>query len=349
MTKRYEGADGIRGFACLIVLLTHAPGFFFRDYAFLFSGTGKIGVWLFFVLSAFLLTSKFERTGFSLSEIASYAIGRFLRIIPLFLIAVFVYWVFGTANINSIEDVKKIIAFQQGYVHLWTIPVEFKFYGFLPIIAFLLISAKRLSGNVATSALTVAMILIHQIIWPHWDTPENSISTSWYFPSFILGCYAAVSMDAARKHITPKSASIVGAFVIISIICFTPGARRVLFDAPYDKWLMNQFVSLSLLWMLFIIFIADGKGAIGSIMQSIVLKRLGTWSYSIYLIHWLIYAKLSSIYPNSFVWAIIALLGAVASGAILYYVIEAPIEKFRRSIQIKHLVTIRPNVETKNS
>lgn len=60
---RYPAADGIRGLACLLVLCTHLPGFFLPDYGKYVTGTGKYGVWLFFVLSAFLLTSRLKPRG----------------------------------------------------------------------------------------------------------------------------------------------------------------------------------------------------------------------------------------------------------------------------------------------
>jgi peptidoglycan/LPS O-acetylase OafA/YrhL len=63
--------------------------------------------------------------------------------------------------------------------------------------------------------------------------------------------------------------------------------------------------------------------------------KLGAWSYSIYLIHWLIYVKCSQGHQNEVSWAIAAFAGAVASGAILNYLIEAPIERFRHSLQFR--------------
>lgn len=99
-SAKLNGADGIRGLACLIVLITHAVNMFFIGTPYL-HGTGRIGVWLFFVLSAFLLTYKFERSGFSLLSISNYVIGRVLRIIPLFLISVVVYRLLRTAGIKT--------------------------------------------------------------------------------------------------------------------------------------------------------------------------------------------------------------------------------------------------------
>lgn len=332
MTGRFSGADGIRGLACLMVLCAHVPGFFFPEIARYFSGTGKFGVWLFFVLSAFLLTSKFLRTGFSVTELTGYSVGRFLRIIPLFFLVVFIYWYFGSAGILTSEDALKAVTFKQGYSHLWTIPVEFKFYFFLPFIAYLFVTAERLLGQMAVLLLAIGLVVAHQFVRPYWDTPENSISTAWYIPSFVFGCYAAVSIGSVRKYVTPKTATLVALFVAFAFLCLSPGGRNALLGMPFDGWLMNKFIFLSFLWMLFILFLADGKGWGGELMRMTFFRRLGAWSYSIYLIHWLFYQKLSLIQQGG-LYAVGAVLGSVAAGASLYILIESPIERFRHSLQ----------------
>jgi hypothetical protein len=53
--ERYPVLDGIRGTAILMVSASHFSNL--RDLP--FSGAGQFGVWLFFVLSAFLLSSHF--------------------------------------------------------------------------------------------------------------------------------------------------------------------------------------------------------------------------------------------------------------------------------------------------
>ena len=334
MNGRFSGVDGIRGLACLIVLLTHVPGFFFPQTAAYFAGTGKYGVWLFFVLSAFLLTTKFAKTGFSTSVLAGYALGRFLRIIPLFVVVCAIYWVFGAAGIKSYGDFFSAITLQQGYAHLWTIPVEFKFYLLLPFFAFSFIYVSGKFGMVAASLLALVEIVIHQAVWPYWATPENSIATRWYIPSFIFGCYAAVSIDSIRERITSRSASIVAGVVILSLFCLSPGGRNLLAGMPLDRWLMDKYIFLSFLWMFFILVLADGKGMAGRIMKNVVLRRLGAWSYSIYLIHWFFYQGLASVQLGG-LFAIGAFVGAIVAGAALFTFIESPIERFRHSLQLK--------------
>lgn len=328
----YAGADGIRGFACLIVLLVHASTIFFSATYMPLAGTGKIGVWLFFVLSAFLLTSKFESGGFSFYSLTTYAIGRFLRIVPIFVIVAFLYYLFGNANIDSFEDFRRAIMFQQGYAHLWTIPVEFKFYAFLPVFAFLLISAKRIAGHAGAAITAMAIIAVQQYLWPYWNSFENGISTHWYLSSFTIGCYCAVVMDLFRGRITGTVATLLGSLVIVVMVLASPYMRNVFFDMPMDKWLLNKFVYLSLFWGIFVLVLADGKGALGRILQTKVMRKLGAWSFSIYLVHWYFYVSFGMAHPNSFLWLVAGVICAVLFGALLFYAVEAPIERFRHSV-----------------
>lgn len=330
---RYVGADGIRGLACLIVLCVHASILFFSTSYSSLVGTGKIGVWLFFVLSAFLLTSKFERDGFSARSILFYTIGRTLRILPLFVLTLYFYYLLGTIDLNTILDLKNAILLKQGFGHLWTIPVELKFYVLLPLIALILIKTKRHCGNLANLTIATALILFQQWIWPYTEAIESSIYTRWYLSSFTIGCYFSTSLDFYSKHITSKLATTIGITVIILMILSSPIMRNLLFGMPMNKWLINKFLYLSLLWGFFIVALVDGKGVVGQALKSTIMRKLGEWSFSIYLVHWYFYATFSIAHPNSILWMLFGIACAVTFGAILHYVVEAPIEKFRHSIQ----------------
>jgi peptidoglycan/LPS O-acetylase OafA/YrhL len=334
MTTRLAAVDGIRGLACLLVVCTHALGVFMPASNPYIVGIGKNGVWLFFVLSAFLLTAQFERSGFAGRALLAYAVNRCLRIVPLFVIVVLMYWAWGTADINTWDDVKRAVLMQQGYVHLWTIPVEFKFYVLLPFVAVSFIYLKRKYGVVVMVALSAVLIGLLQLVWPYWLTPYNSLSTTWYLPCFIWGCAAAVALDKVQPWVTPWRATFVGTCILLVMALASPWPMHVLFDAPYDTWLRTQFVYLSLLWAIFVLFSADGRGLWGRGLSSLPLQKLGQWSYSLYLIHLLVLVKLAVLHPGSWTWMVLATFGAIAAGGVLHYVIELPIEKMRRALSL---------------
>lgn len=331
MTTRLAAVDGIRGLACLLVVCTHALGVFMPASNPYIVGIGKNGVWLFFVLSAFLLTAQFERSGFAGKALLVYAISRCLRILPLFVIVVLMYWTWGTADINTWDDVKRAMLMQQGYVHLWTIPVEFKFYALLPFVAASFIYVKGKHGVVVMVVLSAAVIGLLQLVWPYWQTPYNSLSTTWYLPCFIWGCAAAVAFDSVRPWVTPQRATLAGTGIVLVMVLVSPWPMHVLFDAPYDTWLRNQFVYLSLLWAVFVLFSADGRGLWGRWLSSLPLRTLGQWGYSLYLIHLLVLVKLAVLHPGSWTWMVFATFCAIATGGVLHYVIEAPLERMRHA------------------
>ena len=86
ISSHVPALDGARGLAILLVLLDHASD----AHLYLFAGAdlnraGKYGVYLFFVLSSFLLTLPFcaGRAPTDLRSWLNYGMRRFLRIFPL--------------------------------------------------------------------------------------------------------------------------------------------------------------------------------------------------------------------------------------------------------------------------
>ena len=168
LTERHlQAADGLRGFACLIVLVVHTVALTFPFAMQYLHGCAKIGVWLFFVLSAFLLTYQLEHRGFRFGSLIDYSAGRFLRIIPAFTIVVLLYSFFGTANLDKWDDVKSALLLQTGYAHLWTIPVEFKAYAVIPIFAAAFLALRSRIGATGVVIGLLLAVMIYQWFFPY--------------------------------------------------------------------------------------------------------------------------------------------------------------------------------------
>jgi peptidoglycan/LPS O-acetylase OafA/YrhL len=133
--------DGIRGFALLLVILSHSSHYGIKLFGLNFSGTGRYGVFIFFVLSAYLLSSYFNALHIiSKKDIALYFKRRLLRIYPLFLIFVLVYAFLSSHGISYVAinaaDIIPLIFLVKAQPLFWTIVVEFQFYLLLPILIF---------------------------------------------------------------------------------------------------------------------------------------------------------------------------------------------------------------------
>lgn len=178
--KYYPQLDGLRGFAILMVILTH----YFRNVI-LFS-FGWSGVDLFFVLSGFLISSRiipFINVKHTLSK---FYINRALRILPLyysFLIIFFSIWFILVSfnyfktytfyahnwwtfflffqNWAYIIDLLKDNTADFFIMHFWSLAVEEQFYLFFPLFVLALKNIKKIFAY--SIALVVIIVLSRSI------------------------------------------------------------------------------------------------------------------------------------------------------------------------------------------
>jgi peptidoglycan/LPS O-acetylase OafA/YrhL len=67
-------------------------------------------------------------------------------------------------------------------------------------------------------------------------------------------------------------------------------------------------------------------------MTSKVFRKLGNWSFSIYLFHWVVYAKMAGLFLNNYYAMFFSFFCAIIIGAIFHALIEVNIEKFRHKL-----------------
>ncbi|UPG86867.1 acyltransferase [Luteibacter aegosomatis] len=329
----YPNADGIRGLACLLVLFVHATGWFFEGTRQYLPGTGKVGVWLFFVLSAFLLTNHLLRKTVTWFVAGDYIIGRVLRIVPLYLLAVVAYYALGTAGIDSASDIYTALTFRGNYAHLWTVPVEMKFYVILlaAIVPIALIYRSRgamaAGGAVAVGATALAFA------YPFTGMAQFPTAIRWYVPCFLLGSVVACIYPAMRPRVSPKLAMAASLVLFAIIVLLTDGIRPLLFPSlNAASWLSDKFILLGGIWTIFLVMNLEVEGAVGAILRSKVMSSIGKWSYSIYLFHWLVVVLLAHAAPGNVLVFIAAVILAIALGAVLHWCVEKPLARLRKRI-----------------
>lgn len=331
-TGNIAAANGIRGFAVLIVVTLHSVGLFFRDISMNMAGTGKYGVWIFFVLSAFLLTYKFIAKGFGVFELFSYAVGRIARIIPLFAIAVITYQTYG---LISPEIAPEVIKLREYYAHLWTIPVEFKYYLILPFVAYASIWTARYHGAFAASILLVIIIAAHQYFLPYYESQENTLRDFYHIPVFLYGSIVAIIFCFSTKRPGNFTSDVIAIFIVAAATAISPGGRKLITGEDPSHYLQNKYLFLGAAAAIFVYVIIGSNGIISRLMKTNAMQLLGKWSYSIYLFHWLILIKLCVPFKNDLPMMLLALAASICIGAAIYYIIESPIERARHAIMTK--------------
>lgn len=131
---------GLRGLAVLNVILAHYTydGLITNPF---FQFSGPFGVFIFFFLSAFLLTYRMNADLKKLNvfqSLTSYSINRLFRVVPLVLIVSITCYFFGihfySGNEGLLTPFYKPFSLGNAPSVFWTIPIEMIFYVYLPVL-----------------------------------------------------------------------------------------------------------------------------------------------------------------------------------------------------------------------
>lgn len=297
--SKLESLNGIRGFAVLLVLLSHAA----NDGVFLikwinFSGAGHYGVFLFFVLSSFLLTRQFldqdKIKVMSINSLKRYFLRRFLRIYPLFTVALIVYYLLNKAGfliipVSEIMFVKSLLLLDAEGI-FWTVPVEFQFYFILPFIAYVLtVPANPVYGVAAGSVLCV--------VWSSLFPPEYTTNVIAFMPIFVFGSLAAsIYVLAGKKNTSHTKArynfyNISAIAMMLSFIILAPKIYPAIVPSNIEQVdFQHQFLLFGLLSSGFVLFTLFSNGIVRQLMESKFFVFWGKVSFSAYLGHKIILA-----------------------------------------------------------
>lgn len=264
--NKNSGIQALRALAAICVLFQHSIVFsclsFGTSYAkYLPADFGRIGVYVFFVISGYVVTN-------CMGQGKSFILKRALRIYPPFWIAIVISFLFreyapvswhatlGASFLVSWSDYNNSLN-----IPYWTLLYEVVFY--LIIYAAILTDMKRdhfRSCLVGWLALVSAVNLYHNVdvVTPGW----------WIFLSrqnvfFIFGALYALSEDEVRIS-TPYLA-------VIALVSWGIG-----FNLP-DDHLANVYASA--------ICFTSALAFMSRIRMPIVMSKLGDASYGLYLVH----------------------------------------------------------------
>lgn len=294
----YKPLNGLRGLALLLVIFSHASNqdlTFIENISIAGNGSGKMGVYLFFVLSAFLLTDQIlkrhdTKSIFSKDHLSYYAKRRFLRIYPLYtlfiLVLMLAYYLFTPSPFDYFESFDfysflSHLALLDGQAHLWTIATEFKFYFLLPLICYaMLLCRDSLFKTTALIAGLSCIALLSKIM--------IDIQLGLYIPIFLCGCFAAFLFNRYPDGFIPlgtKSIALLSLLFCLMLICIMPHPFYALTGIYLDMLFPPVSALTGALWGGFLLFILWYDGLLTRIMKAKWLCYIGMISYSAYLWH----------------------------------------------------------------
>ncbi|MEJ6002183.1 acyltransferase family protein [Paucibacter soli] len=282
--------DGLRGLAALIVFFSHASGLGLHLLPGLnLHGTGKSGVYLFFVISAFLLTRQWleldAQRRFAAGQWGGYLLRRFLRIYPLYLVVLLVGWALAPRGLGVTLDgqaVLRHLLLQEGLGVYWSVAAEFKYYLLIPLMAlWLSIPIEPLLRAIGVGSLIALVICM----FPAQLAPDNGIDLGYYLPVFLCGSFAAwlrpgkASLPAWLQHWL----ELVALMVLLATV---PAVQVAMgWDLGSDA-LHRSFLGWGLIWSALLLSVVGGWApGWARALRWAPLRACGRWCFGIYLLH----------------------------------------------------------------
>lgn len=300
VSSRLPALDGLRAFAALAVVFHHAT---YNRYLLLegrwgvpssasfYQLLGEAGVAVFFMVTGYLFWARLIREAGSPAWVPLY-VGRFFRIVPLYLLAVgamlgvvlletngqlnvplpvllqqVVRWLLfdflGSPDVNGYPGTKLLLA---GVT--WTLRYEWIFYFLLPVAA---LAARDRRMPLPFTALALAACLAWLALHPtHWRRTDVAL------PALFLVGMTCASLHGLR--LAPLLSDRMASGAVLALLA----ATFALFSSAYE---LGPIILLGLVFYL----ISSGCTVFG-LLTSRPARRLGDISYGIYLLQGLLLA-----------------------------------------------------------
>ena len=346
-----DALDGLRGLAALLVVFSHTSNLGWTFFPGLdLAGVGKSGVFLFFVLSTYLLTLPLLEKGgriFSRGVMLHYWQRRFLRVYPLYtlyLVGVAAlsmgtaphWWRAGVGTLPVPLDGAGVVwhlLLQEGRGVTWSVAVEFKFYFLLPLFALGFAWLLRF-GLSRVLAATAAGVLLAHWLWPPSASGVNDVRMLYYLPIFLVGAALAAWQHELRKSGElpaglSRTLDVLGICALLLLCLTVPSLfSALLWEVPRNHF-HRQFLGYAILWGAVLFAAVNGRGWIPRLFRSRPLRYFGMLSFSLYLLHPLVIQLLRALGVDSWAnaWLVLGLTTALSH--LSFVCVEGPCSRLR--------------------
>jgi peptidoglycan/LPS O-acetylase OafA/YrhL len=299
--------DGLRGIACLSVVLYHAarwtPGISGGSWLYShMASLGWSGVDLFFVLSGFLITGILVDTKGSLNFFRAFYARRSLRIFPLYyLVLILFLFIPGPLPPAHLSDYSSSwlwfygfnikIALRDSWTsppvylnHFWTLAVEEQFYLVWPLLVYL--TPRRRMATLCWTALLFGMATRYAAAFAGLPT-SAFVLTPCRMDSLAAG--GLLSLAVRNPSFQPERYRTVASRLVVpcalSIVAI--GFVRRSFGS-WDPWMQTVGITLLMVLagaLLIVAFTSRPDSFASRLFSTPALTSVGKYSYAIYVFH----------------------------------------------------------------
>jgi peptidoglycan/LPS O-acetylase OafA/YrhL len=333
--RRLAALDGLRGLAVLFVLLSHASKHFPVIHPALnFRGAGKFGVYLFFLLSAYLLDRQIAlamRRG-ERNYWGNYFLRRVLRVYPLFTVALVLHLLLTRLGITTVietwQDVAAHLTLREGKGVFWSIPVEMTYYLVSPVILLICGLVLRWRPGVVFGFLAGLVAAAAWLSASGW-LPTGSLID--YLPIFLMGAIIAVhEVLLPRQDQRGGLALDVAALVATAIILATiPAVSTALFGFRFRLNSAEMRLVAAACWATLLLAATRGSPLVRAVLERPGLRFLGMISFSAYLFHYPIITFVDGLPIPALLKFPLFMLLTLGLSFLTYSCIEKPLARIR--------------------
>lgn len=334
--KNIDALDGLRGLACLLVVMQHAD---WIGAIRLYYSAGHFAVMLFLALSGFLMAHHYLPAPLSGRYWLAFLVRRFFRIYPLYALVVIALWCAYPAidisyfeRFNTALTLKGLLLYENGSI-LWTVPVEMKFYAVFALLG-LWFATRFCKWDLLL--LAILWLTLVTAALPNAALPGTGLhflanfdkKTLWPYLSYCLS-----GVIAARLYRTQAAQSLPPLFWnVLAALCLA------FIAAISAKWLHPENYLPSRIWpepmffsamtLLTVLSFAKATAPVACLLANRPMRFLGDISYSLYLTHFYLFVAGHYIYMPPYARYVTMMSSAIAFAWVTYRFIEKPCHKY---------------------
>jgi len=351
-TEVIPSLDGLRAISVLIVVLGH-------------SGLqalvpGGLGVTIFFFLSGYLISTlmlgEHERNG-GINILNFYA-RRVFRLMPPLVVTLAIAYGLTYSGLLAGAITSKGLAAQllyfanyyglffdpgntipEGTGILWSLAVEEHFYIFYPLLMTLLLGIPLRRRTIGTLLGIVCLVVlawrIHLVQSPGFFADRTYYASDTRIDSIVYGCILALVMNPARQPRRSGSMSL-AQWGVLAIAAGAMLLTLVYRDPTFRETTRYSIQGLALM-PIFYFAVRFSDNNLFRHLNSPWAMTLGTYSYAIYLIHYVVIRLIDNTIPavaaKSYILFPTALLISIAFAAAIERLVEPYFRQLRRKFR----------------
>jgi peptidoglycan/LPS O-acetylase OafA/YrhL len=364
VSDRARRIDGLRGVAVTLVVVYHlalnaAPAsmIWLRDLLF----QGRAGVWVFFVLSGYLIFRPFVIAAQIGERVATmpFLVRRAMRIYPAYLVVLVVLCGFvDTRTLRSPAEWLQAVTLtqnltgiayegQRGVQQAWSLAIEMNFYVFVPFAAMIVARVARRSSTDSLRVMwwSTAAIVGAGFVWQLGARGTIVPMLPNYFPAFGAGMALAIVSVRTPDRLAP-TIRWVGTHrgLMWTAAVGVLGLRAWVFDAPegFDAKQGPEaqlwFTLFGLLLVATTVWSLDAPGLLGRRLP----VALGAVSYGVFLWHLMILQRWrpsdwlgtdADLDGNLLVRAALVIPVSVIFATVSWFAVERPCIRWARRVR----------------